>query len=180
MTIFSFGETIPGFNYKVMNEREVRGISGLMFLMGVFAFIQAFILNRYSVLPIISGAMFFHFLISVFVNPKFSPFSFITKIFIRKQTPIYIGAVQKRFAWSLGMGLSFTIFIFSILLNTTGDISYFEPACMLCIICLLLMFLETAFAICVGCKLYFFSIHLKLIKKPEVTPNCMGDVCEIK
>lgn len=40
--------------------------------------------------------------------------------------------------------------------------------------CLLLLYLETAFAICIGCKLYFPAIRLELLKKTEVTPNCMG------
>ncbi len=179
MAIFSFGDTVSGYEYKVLNEREVRGISGLLFLMGIIAFINVFILKHYIVLPFVSGIMLFHFLISILVNPKFSPFYLITKFLVRKQTPIYIGAVQKRFAWSLGSALSLTILIFAILLNATGDVAYFEPACMLCLVCLLFMFLESVFAICIGCKLYFLAIRIKLIKKPEVAPNCMGDACEV-
>lgn len=180
MSIFSFGESVSGYGYKVLNEREVRGISGIMLLLGAFAFIQGFILKNYIMIPFISGIMLFHFLISVLVNPKLSPVSLIAKLIVRKQTPIYIGAVQKRFAWSLGVALSFSIFLLSIMLNITNDLSYFEPVCMLCIVCLVFMYLETAFAICVGCKLYFLAIRLKLIEKPQITPNCMGDVCEIK
>lgn len=180
MAFFSFGTEVPGYGFKVLNEREVRGISGIMFLMGIFAFIHTFILSHYGVLPIVSGIMLFHFSISVLVNPNFSPITLLAKLFVRKQTPIYIGAVQKRFAWSLGIALTLTIFIFANLLNSTNDQAYFQPACSLCIICMLLMFLETAFGICVGCKLYFLAIRLKLIKKPEIMPNCMGDVCEIK
>ncbi len=179
MAIFSFGETVQGYGFKVMNEREIRGISGIMLMLGIFGFIQAFILQHYQVLPYVSGIMLFHFSISVLVNPNFSPITLLAKLFVRKQSPIYIGAVQKRFAWTLGIILSLTIFIFSLLLYQTGDTSYFGPACMLCIVCMLLMFLETAFAICVGCELYFMAIRLKLLKAPEVRPNCMGDSCEI-
>lgn len=179
MTIFSFGETVPGYEYRVMNEREIRGISGIMLLMGFIAFIQVFILKHYGVLPIVSGIMLFHFTVSVLVNPIFSPITLLSKLFVRKQMPIYIGAVQKRFAWSLGALLSLVIFSFSLLLSKTGDLSYFQPACLLCLICLLLMFLETAFGICIGCKLYSLAIWLKLIKKPEVRPNCMGDACRV-
>ncbi|MCF8295615.1 MAG: DUF4395 domain-containing protein [Bacteroidales bacterium] len=180
MAIFSFGETVPGFGFKVMNERVIRGISGIGFLMGMIAFIHAFILSHYGVLPLVSGILLFHFLTAVLINPNFSPITLLARLFVRKQTPIYIGAVQKRFAWSLGVALTATIFILGMLLYTSGDIKYFQPACSLCIICMLLMFLETAFGICVGCKLYFLAIRLKLIKKPEIMPNCMGDVCEVK
>lgn len=179
MKIFSFGETVADYSFKVMNEREVRAISGIMLLIGAIASINGFIFSRYYVLPYITGTLFYHFLISVLVNPKLSPITWLAKFMVRKQTPIYIGAVQKRFAWSLGAGLSGVIFTLSIFLNLTNDLSYFNPACMLCLICLLLMYLETAFAICVGCKLYFMAIRIKLINKPEVSPNCMGDSCKI-
>ncbi len=180
MKIFSFGETVKGYDFKVLNEREVRGISGILLLLGIIAFIQAFVLNNLKVIPYISAIMLSHFLISVLVNPLFSPITLLSRIIVRKQTPIYIGAVQKRFAWSLGATLSLAIFILSTILNKTNNLSYFQPVCLMCIVCLILMYLETAFAICVGCKLYFLSIRLKLIKKPDTTPNCMGDVCEIK
>lgn len=180
MSIFSFGETVSGYNYKVLNEREIRGISGLMFIMGIYAFIQVFILNKFAVLPFVSGIMLLHFLVSVIVNPKLSPFFIVARFLVRKQTPIYIGAVQKRFAWSLGAGLSLLIFILSLFLYKTGNLSYFEPACSLCLVCLLLLYLETSFAICVGCKLYFLAIRLNIISRPEIIPRCMGDVCELE
>jgi hypothetical protein len=100
----------------------------------------------------------------------------IGSVFVRKQAPLYIGAVQKRFAWSLGIALSTAIFILSIFL--LKDASYFETLCELCIICLVLLYLETAFGICIGCKIYYLSIKMKLIKAPQEKPNCMGDSCE--
>lgn len=180
MRLFSFGETVSGYGFKVLNEREVRAISGILLLIGAIASINGFILSKFYVLPYLTGVLLYHFLISVLVNPKLSPVTWLARFMVRKQTPIYIGAVQKRFAWSLGATLSAVIFGLSIVLNATNDLSYFQPVCMLCLICLLLMYLETAFAICVGCKLYFLAIRLKLLKQPKVTPNCMGDVCEIQ
>jgi len=177
MAMISFGKYIDGINYKVLNERQVRANSGIMFLFGLVAFINGFILKNYSVLPYISGFLLFSFSIAVLINPRYSPTMFIGSIFVRKQTPLYIGAVQKRFAWSLGMALSTAIFVLSIFLLT--DATYFEPLCRLCIICLVLLYLETAFGICIGCKLYFLSIRMKLLKEPSIRPNCMGDACEV-
>lgn len=177
MEIFSFGNSVPEKSFKVLNERVVRGSSGVMLLIGFIAFINGFILKNYIVLPYISGILLFSFLISVFVNPKFSPTVFIAWLFVRKQSPIQIGAIQKRFAWSLGSALSSVIFVLSIFL--LKDESLFDPVCMLCIVCLVLLFLETAFGICVGCKLYFLSIKIALLKAPKEKPNCMGDSCEV-
>jgi len=41
------------------------------------------------------------------------------------------------------------------------------------------MYLESVFGICIGCKLYSLARKLKLIKKPEYDPECMGGSCEI-
>ena len=178
MSVISFGEYIDGKKHKVLDERRVRASSGIMFLLGMIAFINGFILNKYAIIPYVSGFIMMSFLIAVFINPKFSPSIFIGYLFVRKQSSLPIGAVQKKFAWSLGLGLSATIFVLSIML--LEDTSLFEPVCFLCIICLILLFLETAFGICVGCKLYWLAIRMKLLRKPVEKPNCMGDACEIE
>ncbi|MEZ5198741.1 MAG: DUF4395 domain-containing protein [Bacteroidales bacterium] len=175
MSIFSFGEYIEGRNYKVLNERVVRGSSGVMLLIGFIAFIYGFILNQYIVLPYLSGFLALSFLIAVFINPKFAPTVFLSWLLVRKQSPLPIGAIQKRFAWSLGLALTTTIFIMSLFL--LSDASWFEPVCMLCLICLLFLYLETVFGICVGCQLYHLSVRLKVLPKPKEKPICMGDVC---
>ena len=177
MNIISFGEYKEGINYKVMEERQMRASAGIMFLLGIIAFINGFILQNYIVIPYISGFLMLNFLIGIFINPKFSPTILIAMVLVRKQSPLYIGAVQKKFAWSLGLMLSLVIFSLSLML--INDASYFEPVCMLCIICLVLLYFETAFGICIGCKFYKLSIKLKLLPKPKENPNCMGDACEV-
>lgn len=177
MTIFSFGEYIEGRSFKVLNERSVRASSGVMFLLGAFASINGFILHNYTVIPYIAGFLVLSFGISVFINPKFSPTMLIAWLFVGRQSPLYIGAIQKKFAWSLGLVLSVIIFILSLLL--LDDTQYFEPVCLLCIICLILLYLETAFGICVGCKIYYLVIKIGLLPKPKERPNCMGDNCEV-
>lgn len=176
MNNFSFGQYIDGTNYKVLEERQMRGSAGLMFLLGIIAFINGFILNNYIIITYISGFFVLNFIIGLFINPLFSPTMFIAKLIVRKQTKLFMGAVQKKFAWSLGLLLSISIFILSFFL--LKDPSYFEPVCQLCIICLILLYIETAFGICVGCKLYDLAIKLKLLPKPKERPNCMGNSCE--
>ncbi len=177
MSIFSFGTFDSTLVYKVLNERVMRASAGVMLLLGIIAFIYAFILNIYTVIPYISGFLMLNFIIGIFINPKFSPTVFIGYIFVRKQSVLPIGAVQKKFAWSLGLMLSTAIFILSFYL--INDPSYFDPVCMMCLICLFLLFFETAFGICIGCKLYYLFIWLKIFKEPEIKPNCMGDACDV-
>lgn len=177
MSFFSFGKHIEGKSFKVLEERNLRANGGLMFLLGLIAFNNVFFLQNYEVVMYVSGFLMLNFIIGIFINPKFSPTMFLGSLIVRKQNPIYIGAIQKRFAWSLGLTLATTIFILSIFLQT--DVSYFEPVCMLCLVCLVLLFVEVAFGICIGCKLYYLALYLKLLKKPEEKPNCMGDSCEV-
>lgn len=177
MSFLSFGKHIEGKSFKVLEERNLRASGGLMFLLGLIAFNNVFFLQNYEIVMYVSGFLMLNFIIGIFVNPKFAPTMFLGWLFTRKQTPIYIGAIQKRFAWSLGLTLATTIFILSIFLQS--DVSYFEPVCILCLICLILLFTEVAFGICIGCKLYYLAIYLKLLKEPEEKPNCMGDSCEV-
>lgn len=178
MSIISFGEYIDGHNYKVLDERSMRASAGIMFLMGTIASINGFILGEFGIIPYISGFLMINFIIGVFINPKYAPTLLLAYLFVNKQSPLPIGAVQKKFAWSLGLILSVTIFVLSLFL--INDASYFQPVCFLCLICLVLLYFETAFGICVGCKLYHFFIKIKLLKEPEEKPNCMGDSCEVE
>jgi len=178
MSIISFGEYIEGKPYKVLNERRMRASAGIMLLLGTIATINGFAFHRYDVIPYIMGGFVINFLIGLFINPKFAPTVLLAWIFVRKQTPLPIGAVQKKFAWSIGLMLSSTIFILSLFL--VRDPSYFHTVCPLCMLCLFMLYLETAFAICVGCKLYDLAVAIKLLPKPKERPNCMGDSCDVK
>lgn len=177
MSIVSFGEYIEGKNYKVLDERRMRASAGIMLLLGLIAFINGFILQNFIVIPFLAGFLMLNFMIGIFINPKFSPTVFIAYLIVRKQSPLPIGAIQKKFAWSLGLGLSLVIFSLSLML--VSNVAYFQPVCILCLICLVLLYLETSFGICLGCKLYYLAIRLKLLKEPEEKPNCMGDACEV-
>jgi len=178
MSVLSFGEEVEGIRYKVLNEREVRATAGLLFFTILVTLIAAVFFKKYEPIPYVSGFIMLNFAISVLINPKYAPANVLARLIVSKQEPIYIGAVQKRFAWSLGLTLAAVVFFLSIPLQT--DATLFEPVCMLCLICMLLMFIETAFGICIGCQIYFLAIRLKLVKQPEVKPNCMGNSCEDK
>jgi hypothetical protein len=177
MSIISFGEYTKDHNYKVLDERQLRASAGIMLLLGVIAAINGFILNKYTIIPFISGFLFLNFVIGIFINPTYAPTMLLAKVIIYKQSPLPIGAIQKKFAWSLGLVLSAIILTLSLFL--INDPTYFDPVCLLCVICILLLYVETAFGICVGCKLYDVAILLKLLKKPSEKPNCMGNSCEV-
>ena len=175
MSLFAFGEYSPQHGYAILDERVMRGSAGLMLLVGVVAFIYGFVIKTYAVLPYLAGFLVLNFALGLFVNPKLSPTVALARLFTFRQSPLPIGAIQKKFALSLGLTLSTAIFVLSLLL--VRDASWFEAVCMLCLTCLLFLFLETAFGICVGCQIYFLAIRVGLIKRPPVPPNCTGGSC---
>ena len=54
------------------------------------------------------------------------------------------------------------------------------PNLLVCGICLTFMFMETAFGICVGCKIYSLLLNKGIIPQPEVKPACAGNVCAVE
>jgi len=177
MSAFGFGEHSPELGYRVLDERVMRASAGIMLLLGIVASINAFILRNYIVIPYIAGFLMLNFIIGIFVGSRFAPTILLGRLLTLGQSPLPIGAVQKKFAWGLGLGLSLGIFSLSLFL--LGNEAFFGPVCMLCLVCLALLYLETAFGICMGCKLYGLGLRIKLITPPQVAPNCMGDSCKV-
>ncbi|WP_295790595.1 DUF4395 domain-containing protein [Mucilaginibacter sp.] len=163
-----FGETVEGYNIPVLNEREIRAAAGILFLVIFFALIlimfkNDFLLAKYSITIFLTD-----FIVRVFVSPRFSPTLIIGRLIVRNQVPEYVGAKQKKFAWMVGVGLSGTMFIFMVLVN-----SYSPITGIICLLCLIFLFFESAFGICLACKVY------KIVYQ-EKAQYCPGEVCDVK
>jgi hypothetical protein len=166
--IFKFGENVQGYNIPVLNEREIRASAGILFLatflsLMLILFKGDFILIKYVITMFLTD-----FIIRVFVNPKFSPSLIIGRLIVRNQVPEYVGAQQKKFAWIIGVVLSAIMFIFLVVVNAFSPITG-----IVCLICLVFLFFESAFGICLGCK--FYSMVYK-----EKAQYCPGEVCDAK
>lgn len=178
---FTYGQIIPGLSiygkpapYPVLNERAIRAGAGIVFVLGLFAFFQAFYLQDFSYIRFFVWVVFLDFFIKVIVGTRFSPVSNLANFIVKKQNPEYVGAVQKRFAWSIGLVLSTTMIILIFIFGIQG-----LPNLIICGVCLTFMFVESAFGICVGCKIYNFLLAKGFITQPEHKPVCPGNVCSI-
>jgi hypothetical protein len=166
--IVRFGEDVEGYRIPVLNEREIRAAAGLLFVL-MFAAIEAAVLKGSFVLLKYAIAIFLpDMLIRVFVSPRWSPTLILGRLIVRNQVPEYVGAPQKRFAWIIGVALAAVMFVLVNVLNTYSPISG-----IICLVCLVFLFAESAFGICLGCKLY----PLVTRRKPEL---CPGEVCDVK
>jgi hypothetical protein len=163
-----FGEDVEGYNIPVLNEREIRAAAGILFLM-MFISIMVVIFNKdFSVLKYAVVIFLVDISIRVFINPKFAPTLIIGRWIVRNQTPEYVGAPQKKFAWIIGFILAITMLVLLVIVNSFSPITG-----LICFICLIFLFFESAFGICLGCKVYPW------FNKGKVQ-YCPGEVCDVK
>ena len=163
--LIQFGEIIEGYNIPVLNEREIRASAGILFLATFISLVLIIFKNNFLPIKYVLTVFLADFIIRVFINPKFSPTLIIGRLIVSNQAPEYIGAPQKKFAWIIGVILSATMFIFIVIIN-----SYSHITGVICLICLVFLFFESAFGICLGCK--FYPLFFK-----EKIQGCAGEVC---
>ena len=163
-----FGETVEGYNIPVLNEREIRASAGILFLVLFWSWILVIFIDNYLLLKYVNTIFLADFLVRVFISPKYSPTLTIGRLIVGKQNPEYVGAAQKKFAWTIGLVLSSIMFLLLVVMNSDSLINF-----IICQTCLIFLFFESVFGICLGCKFY------PMLYK-EKTQYCPGEICEVK
>jgi hypothetical protein len=163
-----FGEKVEGYDIPVLNEREARAGAGILFLFAMISFLNAYLTREFTLTQIFVTVFMVDFFIRIFINPKYAPSLILGRIFIQHQAPEYVGAPQKRFAWSIGLILAVIMFLIIVVFEWMTPIKI-----AICVLCLAFLFSESAFGICLGCKVY----HWVYKKNPHY---CPGNVCEIR
>jgi hypothetical protein len=166
--IIQFGEHVEGYDIPVLNEREIRAAAGILFLATYTSLMNILFIGNFILIKYVISFFLLDFLIRVFINPKFAPSLILGRLIVRNQTPEYVGAQQKKFAWIVGVILSAIMFIFFVIVNAYSPITG-----LICLTCLVFLLFESAFGICLGCKFYplFHKTKAKL---------CPGEVCDLK
>jgi hypothetical protein len=165
--ILGFDERMDEYDVAVLNEREVRASAGILFFFAMIAFMNAWLTGNFQITKIFVIAFLIDFTIRILINPKFSPSIILGRFAVRNQTPEYVGAPQKRFAWSIGLALAIAMLYLVVINNLIGPINL-----IICSTCLVLLFFEAAFGICLACKIY------NLVFK-EQAKLCPGGTCEV-
>ena len=165
--ILEFGERIEGYDIRVLDERAVRASAGILFFLAIISFMNAWLTGNFQPTRVFVVAFLIDFTIRIFINPQLAPSLIVGKWMVRKQQPEYVGAPQKRFAWAIGFVLALAMLYLVVLNNVIGPINL-----VVCATCLVLLFFETAFGICIGCKLYNLFTG-------GAAQHCPGGVCEV-
>ncbi len=164
---FAYGEKVPGYDVRVLNEREARAAAGILFIGAFLGLTNGVMLGTAKFSEYFVTFFMIDFIIRV-IQPRYAPSLLFGRFFVRNQTPEYVGAVQKRFAWGIGAVIAIPMFYYLVI--------HFEPnpiKVLVCLICMGLLFFEAAFSICLGCKLF------NLFSKQQAR-YCPGGICEIK
>lgn len=163
---FNFGEKIDEFDYKVLNEREVRASAGIMFLLGLLSLFSVYVFRTLLWAELFSITFIFEFFIRLTLSPKYAPYMLLGELVVHHQKPDWVEARPKKFAWALGMILGL-IMAYYILFDVITMMRL-----SVCLVCLSLLFLESSFGICLGCVLYQ-KLNIKLNR-------CPGGICEVQ
>lgn len=163
-----FGETVEGYDIPVLNEREIRASAGILYFFMFLAWMLVIFKESFFLIKVVNTLFLTDFIIRVLISPRYSPSLIIGRLIVGRQTPEYVGAAPKKFAWTIGLVLASTIFLLLVVMNSTSVITG-----IICQICLIFLFFEAVFGICLGCKFY------PLFHK-EKTQYCPGGICEVK
>jgi hypothetical protein len=165
-SLFQFGERLPQYPVPVLNERAVRAAAGLLFLLAMVAFMNAWLTGNFQPTRVFVVAFLVDFALRLFVNPRYAPSLILGQWIVRRQQPEWVGAPQKRFAWAIGFVLAAAMLYLVVISHVVGPVNL-----LVCLSCLTLLFFESAFGICLGCKLYNLAF-------PAQARLCPGGVCE--
>jgi hypothetical protein len=165
--LFAFGERIEGYDVPVLDERAVRAAAGIVFVFAMVSFMNAWLTGNFQPTRVFVVAFLADFTLRIFVNPRYAPSLIVGQWIVRGQQPEYVGAPQKRFAWAIGFALALAMLYLVVIRHVIGPVNL-----LVCAACLVLLFFESAFGICIGCKVYnaFSGSKAQL---------CPGGVCEV-
>ena len=163
-----FGEIVEGYSIPVLNNREIRATAGIMFLGAFISLVIIFSTGNFIPIKYVLSVYLVEFFIRIFFSPRYAPLLILGRIIVSNQNPAYVGAAQKKFAWYIGFTISAVMFTFLVIINSYSPITGIA-----CLICLILMFFESSFGICLGCKLYAMFHKSK-------TQYCPGEICDTK
>ena len=163
-----FGETVVGYNIPVLNEREIRASAGILFLFTFLSLMLIIMKGNFLLIKYVITVFLVDFLIRVLISPRYSPTLIIGRMIVSRQVPEYVGAAQKKFAWIIGIALSAAMFVLMVIVN-----SYSIITGLICLVCLIFLFFESVFGICLGCLFY------NLVYKDKAQ-HCPGEICAVK
>ena len=176
----SFGQHISGLTADgaelqaaVFDENQVRAAAGLTMILGAVAFSLAYFNAQYIPLQVVSTFFFVEFLTRLTFGIGNSPVGLIAGAMTVRRAPDWVSAKPKRFAWTLGLGMAFSMMVI-----TNSGIRGMLPRT-ICAICLTLMWMESVLGLCMGCKLHALLVRRGWASKDAAYEICAHGECKV-
>lgn len=191
--------------YGFVNENEVRIATGMTLVMWLFSLFLVLFRAEYEIPLVLTIIMVADFVLKVLFGPRFALFGSFVRLFLDRKKAVRVWALQKRFAWSIGIFLSAFVLYCLLILSwhmapaawpqteavqsiramTQTNIAAgklivapMNPAIIACVLCIVFMWFESVAGYCVGCAMYRWFVKKWWFKK-HPNQNCVGDVCKI-
>ena len=195
----------PHDRYGFVDEREIRIATGIMLILWLFSFFFVVFKAEFQIPLILVSIIVIDFLSRILISPKCSLFGSFVRIFLKKKDAIWVGSVQKRFAWTIGLILSsFTLYcilllwefiapspgpqmtaVSGILEGIRANLAQgslivmpMNPTIIACLLCIIFMWSESVVGYCVGCSLYAWLVKKGWMKSYK-WQNCADGNCSI-
>ena len=192
--------------YGFVNETEIRIATGITLVLGLLSLCLVLLKAEYSIPLVFVSLIVVDFALKVFISPRLSIFGSFVRLFLSKWEEIWVGAVQKRFAWSIGIVLSALVLYCILLLgqyvapmewpqmtavsgilqatqtniaNGALIVTPMNPTILACLLCIVFMWSESVVGYCVGCHIYGWLVK-KWWMREYKWQNCVNGVCEVK
>jgi len=178
--LLSFGQRISGLapdgtelQAPVFDENQVRAAAGLTLVIGAVAFSYAYFAHDYAPLQVVTVVFFSEFLARLTIGLRYSPVGVVAHALTRSHPPDWVSAKPKRFAWTLGLGMSFAMVII-----TNSGIRGTLPRT-ICLICLTLMWMESVLGLCLGCQIHALLVRRGWMSRDPAFEICAHGACEL-
>ena len=155
-----------------VDENDVRAAAGLTLVIGAVAFSYAYFTRQYIPLQAVASLFFVEFLGRLTVGLRASPVGALAHVLTFDRPPEWVSARPKRFAWTLGLAMTLAMAII-----TNVGIRGLLPRT-ICLICLLLMWMESALGLCLGCKIYGLVLRRGWASTAPGFEVCADGSCE--
>ncbi|HEY7604603.1 MAG TPA: DUF4395 domain-containing protein [Gaiellaceae bacterium] len=156
----------------VVDENEVRAAAGLTMAIGAVAFAYAYFDKQYLPLQVVATFFFIEFLVRVTVGIRWSPVGLVARALTYGFSPDWVSAKPKRFAWSLGLAMTFAMTVI-----TNSGIRGLLPRT-ICLICLVLMWLESSLGLCIGCRIHGLMVRRGWTTRDPAIEACADGSCD--
>jgi len=169
------GLTVDGRPVRsaVVNENAVRAAAGITMAVGVVAFAYAYFEHRWLPLKIVSSFFFIEFLVRISIGFRFSPVGVVSGWLTKRQPVDWVSYKPKRFAWTLGAAMAGAV---TAITNT--NIHGWLPRSF-CLVCLVLMWMESVLGLCLGCEIHGFLVRRGWTTKDEAFEICANGACAV-